>query len=157
MPVTAEKPVTRSEFDARMALAKQYGPQCVTNLIAEFRRRVAPAERLELMDCLADPSLQKCGIEAAVANEPSVPASSTSFEKRANLTPARKKVLADLEAEWASVNDRPTHEQIQRHIKIMYGTDEEFASMATRVAKSYTPTTAQILQHDGLCSESSGL
>jgi hypothetical protein len=42
MGVIAEKPVTKAEFEERMAIAKSYGPQAVANLAAEFRRRSGP-------------------------------------------------------------------------------------------------------------------
>jgi hypothetical protein len=47
-----------------MALAKQYGPQCVANLVAEFRRRIETPQ-VETENGFGFSNLQKCGLETA--------------------------------------------------------------------------------------------
>jgi hypothetical protein len=63
IPFEKTGPVTRAELEERLALAKQYGPECVLNLAAEFRRRNgwdyrAPSLPADWTD------LSKCGLEA---------------------------------------------------------------------------------------------
>lgn len=94
--------------------------------------------------------LSECGIESgpSLGSVIDSTVAATRLQKRANLTPARKKALADLEAEMALTDGPPTPEQTERHLKILYGTEEEFATAVPRVAKSYTPAPTQIAQFD---------
>jgi hypothetical protein len=80
MPVTAAKPVTKSEYEERMAIARSYGPHAVANLAAEFRRRYpveAPAE-----NGFGFSDLQKCGLEATADGAPVVIGGDGRLSKR---------------------------------------------------------------------------
>jgi hypothetical protein len=151
MPITVEKPVTRDEFDERMALAKQYGPHAVANLVAEFRRRVAPAERLELMDRLADLNLQKCGLDAAKGSVESADPERRLGKRRLNIREQKRldEIVKDHSGpptieeriELLRLTARPGEEEIVEKIIA-----QNFGTAPSAVAKRYTPTQAQIVK-----------
>jgi hypothetical protein len=167
MSITAAKPVTKSEFDERMALAKTYGPHAVANLAAEFRRRSSPVE-LDAQNAFGFVNLQKCGLEVATgAVEIDEPRSYLS--KRLRVTKRRTRYQRDqaeldrLEREMAATDGPPTKEQLEKHALLVYG-DNDFRSSGGRgdldggtFTKSYTPTQTQIAQHDDLLINSAGI
>jgi hypothetical protein len=149
MGITAEKPVTREEFNERMAIAKSYGPQCVANLAAEFRRRNGPDPFLSSLIASESPSLQKCGLEVATGG-----VEDSALKKR--LEKRRTKL------QMATHSGPPTKEEIAELLLLDAAPGEDFSGIVAEVlagktvTKSYTPTQAQIAQHDDLLINSAG-
>jgi|GEM_PF-6879725 len=164
MPVTAEKPVTRAEFDERMALAKRYGPVAVANLAAEFRRRSGPVE-MGTENAFGFSDLSKCGLETAPADEPAgvVGPDGRLSKRRGN--PELDKLMQRMNAH----DGPPTKEEIAEHLRLTSGphdtrTEAIIADLmasdiprGSEVAKRYTPTSVQIAKHDELLADSAGI
>jgi hypothetical protein len=156
MPVTAERPVTRSEFDERMALAKQYWPAAVLNLIAEFRRRTERPQ-IETENGFGFSDLQKCGLEMATGS-----VESDESEKRLGKRRSSPEI-EKLKRRMAAHDGPPTREEIAEFLVLDAASGLDVSGIVAEVlagktvAKSYRPTSAQIARHDDLLINSAGI
>lgn len=151
MPITAPKPVTESEFRERMEVAKKYGPVAVHNLIDEFRRRVSRPE-LEAENAFGFVNLQKCGLEVATADDPAIVIGGDGRLSKRRSSPE----LDKLKRRMAAHDGPPTKEEIAEHLRLTSGEHDNTEAIIAglmagpvvggSVAKSYTPTQAEIAQ-----------
>ena len=142
MTITAPKPVTKSEFEERMALAKQYGPVAVHNLIAEFRQRVSAGQVQIEENAFGFTDLSKCGLEAATAEfgGVTISVSAADPDSLAGLLAKRHRnatELEKLEREMNAHDGPPTPEETERYLRLKYGSlDKSAGSSPIAVAAS---------------------